>query len=93
MLTSLSAIIAALDEIGDQSHNRAIEARGLLFQVKSFPFHLSLVLLERKFAITNNLSQLLQSEVVHYSAAASCISATKVTLSSLRSDRVEDYGK
>ena len=40
VLTSLSAIIATLDEIGDQSHNRAIEARGLLFQVKSFPFFL-----------------------------------------------------
>ena len=35
VLTSLSAIIATLDEIGDQSHNRAIEARGLFFQVKS----------------------------------------------------------
>ena len=87
MLTSLSALIATLDEIGDQSHDRVIEARGLHFQVKSFPFLLSLGLLERIFAITNNLSQLLQSEVIHYSAAASCISATKATLSSLRSDK------
>ena len=43
--------------------------------------------MERIFAITNNLSQLLQSEVIHYSAAASCISATKATLSTLRSDK------
>ena len=86
VLTSLSAILATLDEIGDESHERAIEARGLLLQIKSFPFLLSLVLLEKIFAITNNLSQLLQSEVIHYAAAASCISATKTTLSSLRSD-------
>ena len=85
-LTSLSAILATLDEIGDDSNDRAIEARGLLVQIKSFPFLLSLVLLEKIFAITNNLSQLLQSEVIHYAAAASCISATKATLSTLRSD-------
>jgi hypothetical protein len=71
---------------GDVSHDRAIKARGLLLQVRSFPFLLSLVVLEKIFAFTNNLSQLLQSEVIHYAAAASCISTTKTTLSSLRSD-------
>lgn len=87
VLTSISAVIATLEEIGDQRHERAIEARGLLLQVKSFPFLLSLILLERIFSITNNLSQLLQSEVIHYAAAASCISATKTTLNSLRTDK------
>ena len=87
VLTSLYASIATLDEIGDQNHERAIEARGILFQVKSFPFLPFLVVLERIFAITNNLSQLLQSEVIHHSAAAACIFATMATLSSLRSDK------
>ena len=34
VLTSLSAILSTLDEIGDESHERAIEARGLLLQIK-----------------------------------------------------------
>lgn len=87
VLTSISAVIATLEEIGDQRHKRAIEARGLLLHVKSFPFLLYLILLERIFSITNNLSQLLQSEVIHYAAADSCISATKTTLNSLRTDK------
>lgn len=54
--------------------------------MKSFPFLLSLISLEKIFSFINNLSQLLQSEVLNYAAAASCISATKITLNSLRSD-------
>lgn len=90
ILTSFPAIIATLYEISDQSHDRAIEARGLLYQINSFPFILSLVLLEKIFAVTNNLSQLLQSSVIHFAAAATCISATKTTLNSLRSDKEWD---
>jgi hypothetical protein len=86
VLMSLSAIIGTLEEIGDESHERAIEARGLLLQIKSFPFLLSLVLFEKIFSIINNLSQLLQSEAIHYAAAATCISATQTNLTSLRSN-------
>ena len=49
-----------------------------------------MVLLEKIFAVTNNLSQLLQSSVIHFAAAATCISATKTTLNSLRSDKEWD---
>ena len=54
VLMSLPAIFGTLEEIGDESHQRAIEARGLLLQVKSFPFLLSLVLLEKILSITHN---------------------------------------
>ena len=85
--TSLSAVFITLEELseGSDSH-RAIGARGLLFQVKNFEFILSLVLFERIFSITSKLSDLLQAEKLNYAAAATCISATKRAITSLREE-------
>ena len=59
--------------------------------MESFPFFLSLVFFDRVLAITNNLSNLLQSEQISYSVAASCIKATRTTLINLRSE--EEWSK
>ena len=76
--TTFSAIINTLEELSDGSDSRAIEARGLLFQVKKFQFLLSLVLFERIFSITAKVSDLLQTEHLNYAAAAAaCIRATR----------------
>ena len=59
--------------------------------MESFSFFLSLVLFDHVFAITNNLSNLLQSEQISYSAAASCIKANRTILMNLRSE--EEWSK
>ena len=81
-----AAILATLDEISDTTGTRVIEARGLLHQVQSFSFLLSLIIFDKIFSITGNLSNLLQAEQINYSAAANCITATKTTLVNLRSE-------
>ena len=86
MKTTINAILATLEDISDESGSRAIESRGLLHQVKSFPFLLSLILFNKIFSITGNPSNLLQTEQLNYAGAASCIEATKITLSNLRSE-------
>ena len=83
---TITAIIAALEELADNTGSRAIDARGLLHQVKSFSFLLSLILFERIFSITGNLSNLLQAKTINYAAAATSISATKTSLETLRSE-------
>ena len=82
--TTITAIIAALEELSDDSGSRAIAARGLFYQIKSFSFLLSLILFERIFSITGNLSNLLQSKTINYAAAATSIAATKTSLESLQ---------
>ena len=82
----LTAIIATLEDISEDSGSRAIESRGLLYQIKSFPFFLSLIIFDKIFSITGNLSNLLQAEELNYAGAAACIKATKTTLTNLRSD-------
>ena len=82
--TTISAIIDTLEELSEDSDSRAVEARGLLFQVKKFQFLLSLIMFERIFSITAKLSDLLQAEHLNYAAAAACIRATKETIQSLR---------
>ena len=82
--TIISAIIDTLEELSEGSGSRAVEARGLLFQVKKFQFLLSLIMFERIFSITAKLSDRLQAEHINYAAAAACIRATKETIQSLR---------
>ena len=83
---TITALLATMEEIADGSGSRAKESQGLLYQAKSFPFFLSLVLFEKIFSITGNLSNLLQAEQLNYAGAAACIRATKQTLTNLRSD-------
>ena len=48
-MPTLTALISTLEQIGDESNNKSVEARGLLHQVRAFPFLLSLVLFEKIF--------------------------------------------
>jgi len=76
--STFSTVLATLEEIAEGSgSDRVVEARGLLFQVNSFQFLLSLLLFERIFSITAKLSDLLQAQRLNYAAAAACIKATK----------------
>ena len=62
MKSTFSAVLTTLEEIAEGSgSDRVVEARGLLFQVNSFQFLLSLLLFERIFSITAKLSDLLQA--------------------------------
>ena len=84
---TFSAVLSTLEELSDENDSsRAVEARGLLFQVKSFQFLLSLILFEKIFSITAKLSYLLQAESLNYAGAAACITATKKTIQSLRTE-------
>jgi hypothetical protein len=85
--TSFLAIIQTLEDLSDGSDSqRAVGARGLLFQVKNFEFLLQLVFFEKIFSITSKLSDLLQAKKLNYAAAATCISATKTAILCLRSE-------
>ena len=84
VLSSFSALVQTLEELSGGTNHRSIESRGLLHQVCSFSFLLSLVLFEKVFVIVNNLSSLLQAEQLCYGNVAPCIKATKVALSNLR---------
>ena len=85
VMTTLTALISTLEEMSYDRNQRSIEARGLLHQVSSFRFLMSLVLFEKIFSITNNLSNLLQAEQLSYASVANCIKATKCALSDIRS--------
>ncbi len=86
-MSTLTALISTLEEIGNDSNPRSIGARGLLHQVTTFRFLLSLVLFEKIFSITSNLSNLLQAEHLSYATVAACIKATKTTLFNLKNRR------
>lgn len=79
--TSFPAVVATLEQLSEGSDSGwAVEAQELMFQMKSFQFLLFLLLLERIFSLTANLSDLLQAECLNYAAAASLIKATKETM-------------
>ena len=84
---TIGPIIATLESIesGD-NRDRAVEARGLLLQVKSFSFILGLVTFDKLFSMTNLLSVTLQQTGLDLSAAVVLINATVETLEECRSD-------
>ena len=53
IMTTIQPLLHTLEEISDIRNARLIKARGLLFQVESFSFFLSLVLFDHVFAITS----------------------------------------
>ena len=75
--STITAIIATLEELSDDRGSRAIEARGLLHQIKLFSFILFLILFEKIFSITGKLSDFLQSKTINYAAAATCFGITE----------------
>ena len=70
--------------------SKAVEARGFLHQVKSFPFLVSPVTFDRVLGCTKSLSDQLQSVQNNLASAIDLVNATKETLQEYRSDTMWD---
>ena len=80
-------ILATLEEIGDGSdHSKAIEAKGLYFQIATFSFILSLVMFDKILSCSKSLSDQLQSTNIDLAQAADLVIATKSLLEEYRDD-------
>ena len=66
---------------------KAAEAEGLLHQIKSFKFLISLILFWQIFSCTKSLSDQLQSTTINLSKAAELVNSTLDTLQIFRSDQ------
>ncbi len=86
MYHTYGALLATLEEIADgNDHGKAVEAKGLLLQVKSFSF-LLLIIFDRVLSCTKRLSDLLQSQHCDLAKATDLVSATIETLQEFRLD-------
>ena len=85
---SLLATLEILEEDSDQS--KAVEARGLLQQIKCFEFVLSLIVFDKVLSTSRGLSDTLQSVNINLAKAAELASATTKALEEYRSN---DYWK
>ena len=89
---TFDAVLATLAEIAEDFDGaKAIEATGLLLQVKSFKFLLSPVIFDRLLSITKSLLDALQSTSLDLARAADLVSATIETLEEFRSDHEWDH--
>ena len=70
---------------------KAVEATGLLLQIKSFKFLLSLIMFDRILTCTRSLSDYLQHAQVNLAKATDLVSATVSTLELFRTD--EEWNK
>ena len=87
MCRTFNALIATLKEIiVGEDHDKAVQASGLLLQVKSFSFLLLLIIFDRILSCTKRLSDLLQSQQCNLAKAANLVSTTVETLEKFRSD-------
>ena len=74
-------ILATLEEIGDGSdHAKAIETKGLYFQIATFSFILSLIMFDKILSCSKSLSDQLQSTNIDLAQAADLVIATKSLL-------------
>jgi len=84
MCRTFNALIEEI--VGGEDHEKAVQASGLLLQVKSFSFLLLLIIFDRILSLTKRLSDLLQSQQCNLAKAANLVSATVETLEEFRSD-------
>ena len=81
------SILSTLVEISNCSDAaKAVEARGILLQVRSFSFLVNLVTFDRVLCCTKSLSDQLQSVQNDLASAIDLVNATKQTLQEYRSD-------
>ena len=80
MLSTLEKTVEGYDR------SKAIEASGLLTQIKSFQFLLCLLLFKKIFYVTAKPSDVLQAEKLDFAATATFIEATINTLKSFRTE-------
>ena len=82
-------ILASLDSIAYGSDaNKAVEARGLYQQIKSFTFLTTLVVFDKVLSITKGLSDELQSQNLDLACAATLVTACQAALEAYRSDEM-----
>ena len=88
-----AAILQTLETIEDETTDAkaAADARGLLAQLSTFEFILSLAVLKDFLSHTHHASQYLQSEHLDLMAAVSCVEATQAVLRERRS--IEQFNK
>ena len=81
------SILLTLEDVMDgQDRGKAVEAKGLYHQIKSFLFLTSLVTFDRILSCTKHLSDELQSSSINLASVADLVDATKSTLQDYRSD-------
>ena len=81
---SLLAALEAITEWGNRE--KAVEAKGILLQIKSFKFLILLVIFSRILSCTKGLSDQLQSSTIDMAKAADLVSATVGILQEYRTD-------
>ena len=87
MCHTFEAVLATLEDVADgDDHAKAVEASGFLLQVKSFTFHLNLMIFDRILCCTKKLSDLLQSQGCDLAKSTELVSATIETFEEFRSD-------
>jgi len=79
--------ISTLEEIAEGSDpTKAVEANGLLLQVKDFKFLISLIIFDRVLTCTKSLSDILQSTQIDLRKAANLVAAAESTLQDFHTD-------
>ena len=84
--------MAALQYVGnDDDKNKAIEAKGILLQIQTFKFLITLILFWRILSLTKSLFDQLQSTNINIASAADLVAATIEVLQKFRSN--EEWSK
>jgi UDP:flavonoid glycosyltransferase YjiC (YdhE family) len=85
--STYDSLLLALEEMCKSSvHSKAVEAKGLLHQVQSFSFIVSLIMLCKIMSCKKQVPDQLQSSKINLFHASELVSATKTTLQSFRTD-------
>ena len=89
---TFDSLVATLSEIaeGDPDPDKAVTARGLLHQVKSISFLISLVSFDQILSSTKHLSDQLQSSHVDLATAVDLVKSTRSALQEYRTDEKWD---
>ena len=90
--STFDVIVATLQYIADDGDkHKAIEARGILLQIQTFKFLITLILFWRILSLTKSLSDQLQSTDINIASAADLVGATIEVLQKFRSN--EEWNK
>jgi len=88
MCYTFDAILATLEDMGEDSDGmKATQATGLLLQIKTFHFLLSLITFDKILSITKGLSDVLQSATLDLAKAADLVSGTIKTIKDFQTDK------
>ena len=86
------ALLATLEDASEGADRaKSVEATGLLLQIKSFKFLLTLIMFDRVLTCSKSLSDYLQHSQVDLAKATELVSATVSTLEVFRTD--EEWNK